>query len=371
MNLSFPRVVMILSILLGLYLVYILPNFISFLILPIILGGIFEGLNYYRRDILLTIVAAILGTGLIYNFYPSVGGDLTPFIGAFVVCLVVFFFLYFATREWNAILCQLKGLEFFKTGNNFKTLEYFDKSLEKYSNNLSVLNVKMFVLTSLHRYDEALKSANMALVSDFDEDRTYYDKQKRGVDGKKIFAAALANKGHILSKLGKYDVALSYYDKALKKYPELTIGLIYKADTFQELGKYDEASKYFDEALELDKNDWMVSNGAGTILFRLEKYEEAIRYFNQSLSLNPNSATALSNKGGVLDELGKYDEALEYVNKSIEINSKSPIAWNNKGSILCHLGRHEEALKCAEKALEKLILATLYFGVPREKYWQM
>lgn len=322
----------------------------SFLFLPFFLGCILENLRYFRRDLLLITTLVILGSGLIYSYL-----DLTPkskLLGELIVSTGVFFVLYFFTRKWGSNLWNMRGLKPMASGNFLGALPYFDRSLNEDPNNLIAWNNKGIALANLNRYKEALESINNGLKSNFDEERTYYDRNGKSRDGKEIIARALASKGNFLSKLGKYEEALICYDKALQKYPTMSVTLIYKVDTLQEIGKYDEASKYLNKALKLNQKDWKALNNFGTILSGLEKPEEAMKCYDEALILKPNSAIALSNKGDAFLKLGKYEEALKYVDKSLKIDPKLSSAWLTKGEILIDMDKGEEALNYINKALK-------------------
>ena len=65
----------------------------------------------------------------------------------------------------------------------------------------------------------------------------------------------LEARGLALSSLGKFQEAITWYDKALETSPTDTFILENKAVALSELGKYDEAITYYDKVLTLEPNN--------------------------------------------------------------------------------------------------------------------
>src|SRR5688500_6608248 len=62
-------------------------------------------------------------------------------------------------------------------------------------------------------------------------------------------------------------------------------------------GKYDEAITYYDKALEIDPNYVKALSNRGSALSTLERYEEAIMSYDKALEIEPTYVKALINKG--------------------------------------------------------------------------
>ena len=63
------------------------------------------------------------------------------------------------------------------------------------------------------------------------------------------YVDALNNKGSALDDLGKYDEAITWYDKALAVNPKYVDAFYNKGLALDDLGKYDEAITWYDKAL--------------------------------------------------------------------------------------------------------------------------
>jgi tetratricopeptide (TPR) repeat protein len=144
----------------------------------------------------------------------------------------------------------------------------------------------------------------------------------------------LYNKGLTLTDLGKYEEAITYYDKVLAINSTdftLCICVLYanKGLSLDALGKYEEAITYYDKALAINSNSSspydpsFILNNKGLALDHLGKAQEAITYYDKALALDADDAEVLYNKGLALDHLGKTDEAMIYYNKSLSMRPNS------------------------------------------------
>lgn len=130
-------------------------------------------------------------------------------------------------------------------------------------------------------------------------------------------AAAWYNKGNSLSSLGRFEEAISSYDKALALNPR-------------------------------DVDAW--TNKAGS-LGSLGRHEEAILSFDKALALNPRVAMAWSNKGSSLGSLGRFEEALGCLDKALELDPHYALAWFNKALAEDKLSKWQEAALSYEQFL--------------------
>ena len=172
------------------------------------------------------------------------------------------------------------------------------------------------------------------------------------------------NLGNIYYKYKKYDIAKSYYLKALNLSLDTTstVAILNNLGSVElESGKLDSALHYLNEALKISKqyHDVILSNILNNFasLYRKEKnYNLAHYYYNLSLiNARKNNdinleANNLSNLGKLFFETNRQDSALFYINFS-----NSVAAENNFLEILADnyllLSQIEEAKGNATKAL--------------------
>jgi tetratricopeptide (TPR) repeat protein len=151
--------------------------------------------------------------------------------------------------------------------------------------------------------------------------------------------------------LGKYDDAITHFDKVLAIDPNYASALYNKGFTLSNLGMNEEAISYFDKALGLEPNYVDALNGKGIALYRLGNSSEAITYYDKALEVDPNHVDAINNKGRALYNLGLYDDAITYYDRAIAIDPGYTLALDNKVLALLDLDRFQEALDVFDEIL--------------------
>lgn len=168
-----------------------------------------------------------------------------------------------------------------------------EEKREKIEAKIESLN-KGFALANSGKYQEAITAFDKALEIDIAEDNKHYDKM------------AWKNKGLALANLGKFQEAITAYDKGLEIDPG--------------------NAKYYYET-RFDKLLW---NNKGIALYNLSKYQEAITAYDKALKIDPQFKIAWKNKGSALTILGKYHEAITAFDKALEIDPQDKLALINK-----------------------------------------
>ena len=190
--------------------------------------------------------------------------------------------------------------------------------------------------------------------------------------------------GVVYWKLGEYDKALEFYNKALEirkevlgeKHTDTAMSYNNIGAVYENLGDYDKALEYYFKALEIYKavlgekhRDTANSyNNIGVVYDDLGDYDKALEYHNKALEIreevleedHPDTAMSYINIGVVYYELGNYDKALEYNFKALEIfkvvlGEKHPdtaSSYENIGVVYYNLGECDKALEYFNKALK-------------------
>lgn len=155
--------------------------------------------------------------------------------------------------------------------------------------------------------------------------------------------------GYDLYKKAKYEEAIESYKEALKEQPEsfeinLSIGKCYS-----KLGDYEEAIKYYNKAIDFNvENLFTVYYNKGKAYLEMKEYREAIDCFDEALKIKPGNVEAKNRKEEAEKILGKkqYNDniissarenrkkAIEYYNKGLEYfnnrNYEVSITWFNE-----------------------------------------
>jgi len=175
---------------------------------------------------------------------------------------------------------------------------------------------------------------------------------------KKLEFHELTMKGCSLSNLGKYEEAISYFDKVILSNPEYAEVWINKGVALGKMGKHHDEVSCYDKALELKTEDAIVWYDKALALDSLGRYEESLLCYEESIKLNPKHTSSWCGKGVILTLLGRYQEAARCYDEALKLNPRDFVSLTNKGIIFAKLGKYKEAKECAQGALK---VNPLYF----------
>jgi predicted O-linked N-acetylglucosamine transferase (SPINDLY family) len=164
-------------------------------------------------------------------------------------------------------------------------------------------------------------------------------------------AEVLSNRGNILRELKRFEEALASYDKALALKPDYADALNNRGAALMELKRFDEALTSYDRALTLRSDFAEALYNRGSTLKELKRFDEALASYDRALAVRPDHARALNNRGIVLMELKRFDEALASYDRALAVRPDHARALNNRGIVLVELKRFDEALASYDKAL--------------------
>jgi predicted O-linked N-acetylglucosamine transferase (SPINDLY family) len=166
------------------------------------------------------------------------------------------------------------------------------------------------------------------------------------------YIEALVNLGFIYSKIGKKEIALLNYQKAVSLNPNQSELHFNVGRELQDLERYDESLRAYDNAINLNNNYSEALLNQGIVLKKIKQLDKAIDSIQKAVELNPLLPEAQSSLGHTLVELKRHEEALVCFDRAISAQPNYAEAWSNKGHTLVELKRHEEALVCFRKTKE-------------------
>nr|WP_232849782.1 ATP-binding protein [Bowmanella yangjiangensis] len=193
--------------------------------------------------------------------------------------------------------------------------------------------------------------------------------------------------GNVLQVLGEYPKAISLYNDAAEIYKEIGdnkyLGYCYNniANSFERSGKYQAALSYYEKYKSLNKENTEagVELGIATVELAMGNIEKSITHFNLSMQQYMNDgdelgiALASNGLGDALSNQGKHATALERYNDAINISQRKNIKYleastlRKKSVALLKIANLDEALQSANLAIsiskkvnEKLELAESY-----------
>ncbi len=109
-------------------------------------------------------------------------------------------------------------------------------------------------------------------------------------------AEKLNNKVDELNSAGRYEVALSYSDKALSLSPMFCLAWINKGITLKNLERFDEAISCYDKAIEVNPRYKKAWHNKAVALLMKEELEEGSKCLDKALEIDPNYTSALNLK---------------------------------------------------------------------------
>ena len=157
-------------------------------------------------------------------------------------------------------------------------------------------------------------------------------------------AQAWVKKGSELCARGRYEEAISSFDKALKLHPRLAGAWAGRGLASNAMGQHQEAIRCYDEALRLDPRDPAIWRDKGNSLCAIGRLEGALNCFNEALVIDPRDATAWNNKGICLASLGRPEEALPCCVKATQLDPSYAVAWHARAMIEERLVRIQDAV---------------------------
>ena len=164
-------------------------------------------------------------------------------------------------------------------------------------------------------------------------------------------ADAHYNRGFVLQGLNLLDEALASYDRALAVKPDYVDAIYNRGVLLQGLKRSDEALASFDRVLSMRPDHAEALNNRGVLLQELKRFDEALVSFDRVLLIRPDYAEALNNRGVLLQELKRLDEALASFDRALCTRPDYADALNNRGTTLKEMERFDEALESFDRTL--------------------
>ncbi|URZ86616.1 tetratricopeptide repeat protein [Floricoccus penangensis] len=137
---------------------------------------------------------------------------------------------------------------------------------------------------------------------------------------------------------GENELAIQFYNEALRKDSKNPTPIIEIAMVFESQGNYEESIEYFNRALEMGLpsiKEFLYSNIASN-LYSMKKYNDSLKYYDLALSTSKgNFWEDLCGKGNCLCQLKKYTEAIVIYIKIIKFGNISNERKRNILKIIC------------------------------------
>ena len=206
-----------------------------------------------------------------------------------------------------------------------------------------IINAKPDLFEALHLLavvQASLGKQDLALAS--------YD---RALTVRPDHVESLSNRGVTLHELNRFEEAVASFDRALTVRPDYAKAYYNRGNTLRELKRREEALASYDRALTVQPDYAEALYNRGLTLYELKRYEEALVSYDRALTVRPDHVKALYNRGLTLHELKRYEGALASYDRALTVRPDYAEAFSNRGNTLHELKRYEEALASYERAL--------------------
>ncbi|PHI36071.1 serine/threonine protein kinase [Pseudoalteromonas sp. GCY] len=151
-------------------------------------------------------------------------------------------------------------------------------------------------------------------------------------------------------RLGRYEQALSYLEKAQQYAPNDFKTLKTIADIYSFLGKLDEASTAYKKLIENEKINTATLNNYSVVLMLKGELISALEYTSQAVEHAPSKAEFLINHADLLTLTNQQQKAEEVYLRVLTLDN-SKVTKLVKAQALAHLGNFQEALLLVEQQI--------------------
>ena len=159
------------------------------------------------------------------------------------------------------------------------------------------------------------------------------------------------NLGIGLITLGRLDLAIPYYDKALDRFPRHAKMYFNRGMAYQMAGNSKKAVQDYTESLKLYSKYHRTYFYRAIAYIQEGNYDLALEDLNRSIRLSPNDPAVFYNRSCIHFELGDYKMALKDVNRAIELQRGMSIYFRQRALVYIRLKKPEKALEDLDRAI--------------------
>ena len=168
----------------------------------------------------------------------------------------------------------------------------------------------------------------------------------------RYYPIAVSNLGTIFEQKGELELAIEYYDKALKLKPDYGEVYYNLGNVFLQQGKLEAAIDSYKQALKIQPDYPQAHNNLGNVFQLQGKLEAAIESYQQALKIQPENAQTHCNLGNVFQLQGKLEAAIESYQQTLKIQPNYADVHEQLGNIFHQQGKLEAAIDSYQQALK-------------------
>jgi len=120
---------------------------------------------------------------------------------------------------------------------------------------------------------------------------------------------------------------MAFFDKALSAIPDHPDFLVGKGDVLFAMGRYDEALTHYQKAVANDTGNYKAWLQIGVTLIKLQRYDDALEVFRRLRSMNEYDGEVWLGLGMSLLALGKRGEAGDALKNAMRFKPNQPALY--------------------------------------------
>ena len=164
-------------------------------------------------------------------------------------------------------------------------------------------------------------------------------------------ATTYHNRGVAYSNIGRYEQALTDFDKAIGLNPLCSVFYWNRGKMYRVLGDNDHAIVDFNETIRLKPDDALAYYERGIAYANKAQFCEALADFDEAVELKPDEAVLYCGRGVTYSSIGNHGAAIADFGKAMELDPKNALAYQNCAFAYRHLGQYEQAIRLASRAI--------------------
>ncbi len=275
----------------------------------------------------------------------------------------------------NSGLCEAYRLkyELANTTSWIQKAESYCLGVLKEENSAKANSAIGSLFRDMGNYTEAIKYLQQANIKDPDNISTNiglartYDLMGDEKSAEETYKASIlkapknweAYQGYayFLTRKGRYQEAISYYEKVLELTPDNIVTLSNIGGAYLYIGNFKKAAETLEQAIKLEPNSTVFSN-LGGMYYYLGDFKKAIDVYKQAERLEPTNISYLNNLADSYMLVKNSPEANEYrrkvhsfSKKEIEENPSNIYGYLYLALSDAHLGKFGEATDMIKKAI--------------------
>ncbi|CAL9732316.1 anaphase-promoting complex subunit Cdc27p [Monosporozyma unispora] len=165
------------------------------------------------------------------------------------------------------------------------------------------------------------------------------------------FAYAYTLQGHEYTANESFETAKEFYRKAIACDPHHYNAYYGLGDCASRLGKYEEALIYFEKARLINPINVILICCCGHALEKIGRYNQAVSYYGIASKLQSDSTLPKYRIAQLYFNVGRFNLALEIFNELVEINPEEATIHFMLGQIYQTMGLKKDAIAAYSKAM--------------------